>query len=152
MKNNVTKKMALIGFLLLLLISLFSFAIVGKKSTKKTVAVSANVQFGRGPTCVSRGICSIDEPGESSTGTSGMGQGNAQIHVNANGQPVVEIFKNFISVSTMETQFVNGYFEQLEDVTIPTYFSQQSSTLGNLKINKGSYPVLDLGDRYAISF
>lgn len=151
MKNINLQRVIYLSTFSLLLLTIFAFVSTNDSSPTATTAVSVDVQFGRGPNCTSRGVCSVDEPGDS-FGGSGGDISNAQIHINASGQTVITILKVDISPSTIAAQFVNGYFEQQEDVTFPNYFAGSSESNEDLEIKTGSYQVVDLGDRYSISF
>lgn len=150
MKNTITQRIITLGAFALVLVTIFAFVTINESSSSASSIVNADIVFGRGPNCTSRGICSVDEPGDSMTGN--ILSNNAQIQVNSNGQTEITIFKDAISVSTMETQFVNGYFEQEVDILIPNYFSDQTGSDSDFEIEIGTYQVIDLGDRYTISF
>lgn len=132
------------------LLSMSLVAFISSETEPHSAALAqVNIQFGRGPNCTSRGICSVDAP-SGSPSFSGGNLSPAQITYRSNNQLVITIFKTDISVSAMQTQFVNGTFEQLESISFTDPNLPESSPPVSIAV--GSYTVDDLGDRYSISF
>lgn len=138
------------GLFFFLLSSIFFLAFfVPTTGSHSDYLANVDIQFGRGPNCTSRGICSIDAP-SGSLGFSGGNLSPAQLTYDSNNHLVISIYKIDISVSTMQTQFVNGMFEQLESISFTQ--SNQPEHSPPTTIAAGNYSVVDLGDRYTITF
>ena len=158
MKNTFTSKIIIYscGFLVAIF-AFYSFVSIKNDKPSPTTLVNVNVQFGRGPSCIGRGVCSIDEPGSDGGGNSlaptiMSNNASGQFYTNSQGLVTLDIFKNSISVSTKEEQFANNIFEQIEELVLPNYLSSSAKIPGGFKIETGQYPVIDFPDKYTIQF
>lgn len=100
------------------------------------------VDFGRGPSCDGpRGLCSID--GSESSRSNTNYDSNAQFYIDTDGGLRMSISKDDISVSDAETQFVDGFFKQGEDLDLPDNIGIALRLSVPYTIAEGFYPATE---------
>ena len=120
------------------------------ESSVDPLAFSADVDitFGRGPSCISRGLCSVDDVG--SIGNPGDATG--LFMKESSGALKLEIAKSNISVQQKELQFAEGTFSVTEAFYLSQELSSQLGAASPIHIPVGDYTVQELPDRFIVEF
>ena len=124
-------------------------ATAAPSSAKMTVLATVSVHFGRGPSCVGRGICSVSDVGglSSPTGSAALGLlwSDQEDHLQ------LQIAKGNISVEQKEAQFIGGQFKVIDAFEIPPGLATQIGAVQST-IPPGDYVVTEHTDHYQIRF
>ena len=108
-----------------------------------------DVTFGRGPSCIGRGVCSVTET--SGMGTPG-GDASGSIWLDSGGALQMRISKNTITVQQKELQFVEGSFEVTDAYTLSSGLSSAIGAENPITIATGSYNVQESANDFTIGF
>jgi hypothetical protein len=110
------------------------------------------VDFGRGPSCSGpRGLCSVNGSDDNRSGSE-THDTIGELYIGSNGELKMEISKDDISVGDAETQFVDGFFKQEDDFTLPSGLSTALMISSSPVISSGFYPVEESTTHFIINF
>ncbi|MCB0644514.1 MAG: hypothetical protein KDC44_22875 [Phaeodactylibacter sp.] len=154
MNRNFNFKQFLLSALALLGVAMIGSAFLWDSGTTTAsfewVAFSAagDIEYGRGPGCGQRGICSYDESGASHS----SGEG-AVFAIDANDALMLVIDRASISETDLEEQIVNGKFEVQEGgFTVSLTVMQQLGKNDARTIPEGEYSALVSEESVIINF
>ncbi len=134
----------ILGFVLVLLSSVFFYSFrTAKQPTEVVDTVDVNIEFGRGPNCISRGTCSITESTDSREGE--VPEGRGRIYFDQESRLVLEIAKASMEEGVLNEQFAEKLLEFNKDLDLPQEIFQKlrrpNLVRSHAKIQAGKYEV-----------
>ncbi len=149
MKNNLSSQ-SLYWVLAVWLCLGFTSAVEDSPKSEDCSVTSVSVHFGRGPSCIGRGVCSVDEVEGIGNPAGGSVQG--LLSLDSEDHLQLEIAKSAISVQQKEEQFSGAIFKVIDPYELPSALASQISGSTSLTITPGDYAVGEYSDHYLIRF